>query len=101
MLSVARKLFGSSNDRKIKPMRKRVEKINALEPQMEALSDEALRAKTTEFRERLEQGAKLDDLLEEALREVGVRHGPEIRVCSLGRAWSGQTTATIEPNLEL
>ena len=63
-------------------MRKRVEKINALEPQMEALSDEELRAKTTEFRERLEQGAKLDDLLEEAFavvregskRSLGMRH---------------------------
>ena len=63
-------------------MRKRVEKINALEPQMEALSDEALRAKTAEFRERLDQGAKLDDLLEEAFavvregskRALGMRH---------------------------
>ncbi|MEQ8557918.1 MAG: preprotein translocase subunit SecA [Henriciella sp.] len=82
MLSVARKLFGSANDRKIKPMRKRVERINALEPQLEGLSDEELKAKTAEFRERLDKGAKLDDLLEEAFavvreaskRALGMRH---------------------------
>ncbi len=63
-------------------MRKRVEKINALEPHMEALSDEELTAKTAEFRGRLEQGEKLDDLLEEAFaavreaakRSLGMRH---------------------------
>ncbi len=51
-------------------MRKRVEKINALEPQMEALSDEELSAKTDEFRKRLEDGATLDDLLIEAFAVV-------------------------------
>lgn len=76
MLSVARKLFGSSNDRMLKPLRKRVEKINALEPKMQALSDAELRAKTDEFRKRLEDGATLDSLLVEAFavaREAGVR----------------------------
>ncbi|WP_370234393.1 MULTISPECIES: preprotein translocase subunit SecA [Henriciella] len=82
MLSVARKIFGSSNDRRIKPMRKRVEKINALEASMQALSDAELKAKTAEFRKRLDEGASLDDLLEEAfavvreasVRSLGMRH---------------------------
>ena len=52
MRNLARKLFGSANDRKLKPLQKRVAKINALEPDMQALSDEQLRAKTDEFRER-------------------------------------------------
>lgn len=76
MLSVARKLFGSSNDRKLKPLRKRVDQINALEPDMQKLSDAQLRAKTDEFRDRLTKGETLDDLLIEAfavVREAGVR----------------------------
>ena len=56
MLSVARKIFGSVNDRKLKPLRARVNRINALEPMMEALSDEALKGKTEEFRKRLADG---------------------------------------------
>ena len=76
------RFFGSSNDRKVKGMLARVAKINALEPQIEALSNEALRAKTAEFRERLAKGATLDDLLEEAFavvreasrRTLGQRH---------------------------
>ena len=82
MLSFARKLLGSANDRKIKPMRKRVERINALEADMQALSDEQLKAKTNEFRARLDDGAALDDILEEAfavvreasVRALGMRH---------------------------
>ncbi|MCA8899269.1 MAG: preprotein translocase subunit SecA [Hyphomonas sp.] len=82
MLSVARKIFGSVNDRKLKPLRARVNRINALEPMMEALSDSALRGKTAEFRKRLADGAPLDSLLEEAFavtreaarRSVGMRH---------------------------
>ncbi|WP_367279785.1 preprotein translocase subunit SecA [Hyphomonas sp.] len=82
MLSVARKIFGSVNDRKLKPLRARVNRINALEPMMEALSDEALRGKTEEFRKRLADGATLDSLLEEAFavvregarRSLGMRH---------------------------
>jgi len=76
------RLFGSSNDRKVKAFGARVGKINALEPQMQALSDDALRGKTAEFRERLEKGASLDSLLEEAFavvreaarRTLGQRH---------------------------
>jgi len=82
MLSVARKIFGSSNDRKLKPLKARVHRINALEPMMEALSDDALKAKTVEFRKRIADGATLDSLLEEAFavvreaskRSLGMRH---------------------------
>ena len=70
MLSVARKIFGSVNDRKLKPLRTRVNRINAMEPMIEALSDMALREKTTEFKQRLANGASLDDILEEAFAVV-------------------------------
>ena len=81
-MSIFQRFFGSSNDRKVKAMQARVDKINALEPAMQALSDEALRAKTAEFRERLDKGATLDDLMEEAFavvreaarRTLGQRH---------------------------
>ena len=71
-----KKVFGSRNDRLIKRMSKTVDRVNALEPEMEGLDDEALRAKTQEFRQRLEQGESLDDLLPEAfavVREAGKR----------------------------
>ncbi|HEY9149212.1 MAG TPA: preprotein translocase subunit SecA, partial [Gammaproteobacteria bacterium] len=71
-----RKLFGSSNDRTIKRMTKVVNKINALEDSIQALSDQELRAKTDEFRQRLQDGAKPDELLPEAfavVREAGKR----------------------------
>ena len=61
--SIARKIFGSSNDRRIKGFRPRVEAINALEKEMQALSDEALRAKTDEFRQEIAAGKSLEDLL--------------------------------------
>ena len=78
---IARKLFGSSNDRRVRSYSARVDAINALEPQMKALSDEALRAKTAEFRAELAAGKTLDDLLvpafavvrEAALRVLGLR----------------------------
>ncbi|WP_417205589.1 preprotein translocase subunit SecA [Antarctobacter sp.] len=63
---IARKVFGSPNDRKIKAVRPLVEKINALEPEFAALDDAGLIAKTQEFRERIEKGERLDDLLPEA-----------------------------------
>jgi preprotein translocase subunit SecA len=63
-------IFGSRNDRLLKQYRKTVERINALEPQFEALSDDALRAKTGEFKDRIAQGASLDDLLPEAFATV-------------------------------
>ena len=80
--TIASKIFGSSNERKLRAYRKKVEKINALEPDFEKLSDDALRAKTDEFRQRLEKGETLDDLLPEAFaavreaarRTLGQRH---------------------------
>jgi preprotein translocase subunit SecA len=80
--SIARAIFGSANDRYLKGYQRRVPAINALEDSMKALSDEALSAKTVEFRTRLADGATLDDLLPEAFaavreasrRTLGQRH---------------------------
>ena len=80
--AVARKLFGSSNERRIRAYRPRVEEIGALEKELEALSDEALRARTDEFRKELAEGKTLDDILvpafatvrEAAKRTLGQRH---------------------------
>ena len=69
-------IFGSKNERELKRMSKVVAQINALEPQMQSLSDDALRAKTIEFRERYAKGETLDQLLPEAfatVREAGRR----------------------------
>src|SRR5581483_842962 len=76
------KIFGSRNSRLLKAMHWQVERINALEPGVAALSDEALRAKTAEFRTRLSQGEELDQVLPEAFavvreaskRVLGMRH---------------------------
>nr|WP_295468296.1 preprotein translocase subunit SecA [Mesorhizobium sp.] len=78
---IARKIFGSANDRRVKAARPRVEQINALEEQMRALSDEQLRARTAEFRQQIADGATLDQLLvpafatvrEAARRALGMR----------------------------
>jgi len=80
--SIARKIFGSANDRYIKKQYKTVEKINALEPEYSALSDEQLLAKTAEFKQRLANGETEDDILVEAFatvreaakRTLGQRH---------------------------
>src|SRR5215216_339331 len=80
--SLARSLFGTANDRVVKGFDKPVAKINALEPELAKLSDEQLRAKTAEFRDRLAKGETLDDLLVEAFavvreaakRTLGQRH---------------------------
>jgi len=82
MLGFARKLFGSANDRQVKAFAAQVAKINAFEPAMTALSDEQLRDKTAEFKERLAKGETLDQLLVEAFavvreaskRVLGQRH---------------------------
>jgi preprotein translocase subunit SecA len=69
-------VFGSKNERELKRMNKLVLRINALEPDMQKLSDEQLKAKTTEFRERYQKGETLDQLLPEAfatVREAGLR----------------------------
>ena len=62
----ARKVFGTPNDRKVKATRPLVEKINALEPEFEALDDAGLVAKTEEFKKRIAEGESLDNLLPEA-----------------------------------
>ena len=69
-MNILKTLFGSRNDRVIRRMRKEVERINALEPSIAALSDVDLRAKTDEFKKRLAQGEKLDALLPEAFAVV-------------------------------
>src|SRR3954453_14971926 len=69
-----KKVFGTSHEREIKRLRPRVERINALEPAWQKLTDAELRGKTAEFKQKLDNGAKLDDILEEAfatLREAG------------------------------
>ncbi len=79
---IARKLFGSSNERRIKSYLPRVAAINALEPQLESLSDEALRARTDAFKQQVAEGVSLDDILVEAFatcreaakRTLGQRH---------------------------
>jgi preprotein translocase subunit SecA len=80
--ALARKLFGSANDRRIKSYQPRVDAINALEPELVALSDDALRARTAEFRTQIAAGKTLDELLvpafatvrEAAKRTLGQRH---------------------------
>ncbi|WP_085867668.1 preprotein translocase subunit SecA [Pseudoruegeria aquimaris] len=64
--TLAKKVFGTPNDRKIKSIRPLIAKINALEPEFEALSDEGIIAKTDEFRKRVADGESLDDILPEA-----------------------------------
>ena len=64
------KVIGTQNEPEIKRLRPRVVEINALEPGIQALTDEQLRAKTVEFRERLAKGATIDDLLPEAFAVV-------------------------------
>ena len=68
--SVAAKIFGSSNDRRVKGFRGKVDAINALEPEIEALSDEELRERTVEFRRQVAEGATLDSILAPAFATV-------------------------------
>lgn len=74
-----KKIFGTRNDREVKRIKKLVAMINSLEPEIEKLSDDELKGKTYEFRQRLEKGETLDDILVEAfavVREVSKRvHG--------------------------
>jgi len=82
MLGIAKKIFGTENDRKLKKLRPLVESINALEPQFEKLTDDALKLKTDEYKKRYADGETLDDLLPEAFatvreaakRTLGQRH---------------------------
>ncbi len=82
MLGIAKKIFGTENDRKLKKLRPLVEKINGLEPEFEKMTDDALRLKTEEYKKRHQEGESLDDLLPEAFatvreaakRTLGQRH---------------------------
>src|SRR5579862_3316346 len=80
--ALARKFFGSANDRRVKGYQSRVDAINALEPELEQLTDDQLKARTDEFRKELADGKTLDDILvpafatvrEAAKRTLGQRH---------------------------
>src|SRR3954462_9282593 len=80
--AVARKFFGSSNDRRVRKYQPRVDEINALEPAIAKLSDDELRARTEAFKKQVADGASLDDVLvpafatvrEAAKRTIGQRH---------------------------
>ncbi len=80
--SIFKKIFGTRNDRLLKQLRKKVNLINALEGDLEALSDDDLKAKTDEFKQRLQDGSKLEELVVEAFavvreaskRVYGMRH---------------------------
>jgi len=82
MIKILEKIFGTKNERELKRYFKIVEEINALEPRISKLSDEELKAKTDEFKERLTKGETLDDILTEAFatvreaakRTLGMRH---------------------------
>ena len=81
-MSLLDKVFGSHSDKEIKRISKTVDKIEALDEEMQKLSDEELKHKTKEFKERLEMGENLDDLLPEAFavvreassRTIGMKH---------------------------
>src|ERR1700737_4721665 len=80
--SIARTIFGTANDRSLKAYQRRVPQINALEPEIQALDDEGLRQRTVQLRQRLTDGATVDDILPEAFavvregakRVLGLRH---------------------------
>ena len=81
-MNLIKKIFGTYSEKELKRIRPIVEKINSLEPEMEKLSDKELRAKTDEFKDRLNKGETLDDILPEAFavvreaskRVLGLRH---------------------------
>ena len=95
-MNIIEKIFGTHSENELKRIYPIVDKIEALGPEMEALSDEELRGKTREFKERLKEGETLDDILPEAFavvregayRSIGMRH---YRVQMSGR-FCGSTT---------
>ena len=80
--AIARRIFGTANDRVLKPLKKHIDAINALESEIERLSDDELRGRTELFKQRIADGASLDDLMVEAFatvreaakRTLGQRH---------------------------
>ena len=77
LIKLLTKVFGSRNDRTLRRMRKVVNIINAMEPEMEKLSDEELKGKTAEFRARLEKGEVLENLIPEAFAVVREASNPD------------------------
>ena len=82
VLNLLTKVFGSKNERELKRIQPLVDRINSLEPEIKALGDEQLKARTAEFKQRVDQGESIDDLLPEAfatvreaaMRTLGMRH---------------------------
>jgi preprotein translocase subunit SecA len=87
-----KKVFGTSHERAIRKMKPRVDAINALEEKMKALSDADLKAKTAEFREKIDNGATIDDLLVEAF---AVCREASTTTSSSSAAWC--STAGVSP----
>jgi preprotein translocase subunit SecA len=84
------KIFGSRNDRLLKTYRKNTERINGLEAQFAKLSDEELRAKTDEFKQRVAQGEALESLLPEAFAVVREGSKRVMKMRHLRRAAAGR-----------
>ena len=80
------KIFGSRNDRLLKQYRKVVARINSMEPEYEKLSDDALRAKTQEFKDRVAKGESLDSILPEAFAVVREGSKRIMKMRQIGRA---------------
>ena len=84
--ALAKKVFGSANDRRLKAYKPKVAAINALEPEVAALTDEQLRARTDAFREQLAAGKTLDDILRARLRDGARGRQARARPAPLRRA---------------
>ena len=93
--AIARKLFGSSNERRIKGYLPRVAQINALEKELEGLSDEALRARTEAFKRQVAEGASLDDILVPAFATCRLNPSVRARNASSDRPSSSFSRALI------
>ena len=97
--ALARKIFGSSNERRIKAYQPRVAQINALEKELEKLSDDALRARTAEFKQQLADGSDARrypgaGLRHRAAKPPSARSASATSTCSSSAAWSCTTAAS-------
>ena len=96
--TVANRIFGTSDEREVKKLMKKVEQINALEPKMEKLSDFELKGKTEEFKIRFENGEVLDEMLVEAFAAVHDKH-PDYILKIYGPDGEDGTLQRIEDNI--
>ena len=96
--NLAKKIFGTANDRRLKTYRPKVAAINALEPEIAALSDEALRARTDEFRAQLAAGRELDDLLVPAFATVREAAKRALASAISTSSWSAAWCCTRAPS---